>query len=76
MKWASVMPYDCIDEFSGEDKGTRFHMDKFNSKKEMLEHLQTEIYCEETRKPLNYKSLKSYQKLGFIFLKNGKVWSV
>ena len=51
-------------------------MDEFNSKKEMLEHLQTEIYCDEKRKPLNYKTLKSYQKLGFIFLKNGKVWSV
>ena len=59
-----------------KEKAEYMQMWKTGYKKEMLEHLQTEIYCEETRKPLNYKSLKSYQKLGFIFLKNGKVWSV
>ena len=61
MKCFMVYPYDFEDPIDG----TFFSMlgiKDFNSKKEMLFYLQKNICSEETRKPLNFKTLSMYVK--------------
>jgi hypothetical protein len=72
MRYMSVMPYDYVDKLSNE-YSTKFDIQIFNSKNKMLKHLQKNICCEETKKPFNFKTLKEYEALGFMFRKENNV---
>ena len=65
--------YDDFHSLSGEHLGKSFETNVFTSRKKMLEYLQKNIYSEETKKPFNFKTLKSYNKLGIYYRKVKRV---
>ena len=68
-KWMLLLPYDGYHYDSTMYFGTEFECLDFSTKKEMLSYLQKNLFSEETRKPFNFKTLKSYEKLGISFTK-------
>ena len=66
MKCFMIYPYDFEDPIDGTLHPT-LEINDFNSKKEMLSYLQKNICSEETRKPLNFKTLLMYVKECNIF---------
>ncbi len=68
-EWMLFLPYDGFHRDSTMYFGTEFECLDFPTKKEMLLYLQKNIFSEKTKKPFNYKTLKSYKKLGIAYRK-------